>query len=140
MVGTLPTGAPRKNQGHGCTPCPIHLGLVGVAGEGALSVLSPLPKEETVGAGTCPRSLRPSQSKPCQRRPESSLPVDSKFHVATSGSTEEGSVGGIVWGLEPNRLDLKPGSAVGPGPSGLSSLGLSFLKCKMGIRGVTLCL
>lgn len=132
MVGTLPTGAPRKNQGHSCTLCPIHLGLVGVASEGVLSVLSPLPKEETVGAGTGPRSLRPSQSKPCQRRPEPRFPVDSKFYVATSGSAE-GSVGGIVWGLEPNCLDLKPGSAGGPAASGFSSLGLSFLKCKMGI-------
>lgn len=85
-----------------------------------------------------PKVTRPSQSKPCQRRPEPCLPVDSKFHVATSSSAEEGSVGGTVWGLEPECLDLKPGFAVGPGARGLSSLGLSFLKCKMGIRRVNL--
>lgn len=56
-MGTLPIGAPRTNQGHDCAPCPIHLGLVGMAWEGGLSVLSPLPEEATVGAGTCPRSL-----------------------------------------------------------------------------------
>lgn len=43
-------------------------------------------------------------------------------------------LGGSLWGLKPSCPDLKPEFGVGLRASGLNSLGLNFLKCKMRIR------
>lgn len=64
--------------------------------------MSPLPKEKTAGAGTCPRSLGHHRASPARRDQNPIYPVDSKCHVATGGRTEEGRVGGSGRGLEPS--------------------------------------